>query len=41
MHSCLRPEQDIGVVLMGKRNSSDGTQLFYDLAGDLLTMLAD
>lgn len=32
----LRPNQDVGVVLMGKHNTSDGSQLFYSLARDLI-----
>jgi CubicO group peptidase (beta-lactamase class C family) len=35
----LRPRQHLGVVLLGKRNSSDGSQLFYDLARDLVQLL--
>ena len=32
----LRPMQSTGVVLMGRRISSDGSQLFYELARELM-----
>ena len=35
----LRPDQHIGVVLLGKRSGSDGSQLFYQLAIDLIKEL--
>ena len=35
----LRPDQHIGVVLLGKRSSSKGSQLFYQLAMDLIQEL--
>jgi len=35
----LRPDQHLGVVLLGKRSGSDGSQLFYQLAIDLIKEL--
>jgi hypothetical protein len=35
----LRPDQHIGVVLLGKRSGSKGSQLFYQLAMDLIQEL--
>jgi len=35
----LRPDQHIGVVLLGKRSGSKGSQLFYQLALDLIQEL--
>lgn len=35
----LRPNQDIGVVLLGKNHSSNGSQRFYELARDLIQKL--
>jgi CubicO group peptidase (beta-lactamase class C family) len=36
----LRPRQHLGVVLLGKHRSSDGDQLFYQLATELIQKLA-
>lgn len=36
----LRPEQHIGVVLLGKNHSAQGSQRFYELARDLIRMLS-
>jgi CubicO group peptidase (beta-lactamase class C family) len=35
----LRPEQHLGVVILGKQYSSDGDQMFYLLARDLIQKL--
>ena len=35
----LRPEQHLGVVILGKHHSSDGDQMFYQLARDLIQKL--
>lgn len=35
----LRPEQHVGVVLMGKNHSSQGSQRFYELARELILKL--
>jgi CubicO group peptidase (beta-lactamase class C family) len=37
----LRPEQHIGVVLMGKNHSAQGSQRFYELAWDLIGKLKE
>lgn len=37
----LRPQQHLGVVLLGKRNSSDGSQRFYQLALELVQKLRE
>ena len=37
----LRPEQDVGVVLMGKNRSSQGSQQFYELARSLIRKLLE
>jgi CubicO group peptidase (beta-lactamase class C family) len=37
----LRPEQHIGVVLLGKNHSAQGSQRFYELARDLMRKLRD
>lgn len=35
----LRPEQHLGVVILGKHHSPDGNQMFYQLARDLIQKL--
>jgi len=35
----LRPIQKTGVVLLGKRNESEGSQLFYALSRELIRLL--
>lgn len=35
----LRPEQHLGVVLLGKNHASKGSQRFYELARDLMGLL--
>ena len=37
----LRPEQDLGVVLMGKNRSSHGSQQFYELARNLIRKMRE
>jgi CubicO group peptidase (beta-lactamase class C family) len=37
----LRPEQHLGVVLLGKNHSSQGSQRFYELARDLVQKLKE
>ena len=37
----LRPEQHLGVVLLGKNLSSHGSQRFYELARDLMFSLRE
>jgi len=37
----LRPEQHLGVVLLGKNHSSQGSQRFYELASDLMHKLRE
>ena len=37
----LRPEQHLGVVLLGKNHSSHGSQRFYELGRDLIRKLRD
>lgn len=37
----LRPEQHVGVVLLGKNHSAQGSQRFYELARDLIGKLKE
>jgi len=37
----LRPDQHLGVVLLGKNHSSQGSQRFYELASELMRKLVE